>query len=223
MAFGLLATGFERKRLIDVKSEIEASLKLTLGANINLLPSSVLSQLVGVFSDRESDLWELLEEVYNSAYPDSASGLSLDNVAAITGVRRLEATYSTVVVTATGSAGTIIPAGTVFSVTGSPAQPLRPWPRPRSRSEARLILSAKLKPRVQSTHRSGLWRRSILQLRVLDSVTNADAADVGRDEETDSELRVRRETELPVVWQLNRRGDPGQDPGLNRRESGNCL
>ena len=77
MAFGLTSSGFNPKRLIDIKTEIENELKATFGNSINLLPSSVLGQLVGIMSDREKELWELAEAVYNSQYPATAEGVTL--------------------------------------------------------------------------------------------------------------------------------------------------
>jgi uncharacterized phage protein gp47/JayE len=116
MAFGLTQSGFVSKRIADIQTEIETSLRSELGNSINLLPSSVFGQLVGIFSERESELWELAEAVYNSQYPATAEGLTLDNVVSLTGLTRQPGTRSTVDLIFKGTAGTIIPAGSVFSV-----------------------------------------------------------------------------------------------------------
>lgn len=121
MAFGLSETGFERKRLDDIKTEIEAELRVVFGPYINLLPQGVFGQLVGIFAERESLIWELGEDVYNSQYPDTASGAALDNVVAITGIVRKEATESVQRDQLLfGTAATFVPAGTIFSVDGNP-------------------------------------------------------------------------------------------------------
>jgi uncharacterized phage protein gp47/JayE len=121
MAFGLTDAGFELKRLADIKAEIESKLRAELGSAINLLPESVFGQLVSIFSERESLVWELAEDVYNSAYPDTASGASLDNVVALTGITRQGATKSKVLgVRLFGTAGTLVPATTGLSVDGNP-------------------------------------------------------------------------------------------------------
>lgn len=116
MAFGLTLSGFVAKRIADIQTEIETSLRSELGNSINLLPSSVLGQLVGIFSERESEIWELVEAVYNSQFPATAEGLTLDNVVSLTGLTRQPGTRSTVDLIFKGTAGTIIPAGSVFSV-----------------------------------------------------------------------------------------------------------
>lgn len=117
MAFGVTSQGFIKKRLVDVKTEIETSLRASLGKNINLLSASVFGQLVGIFSERESLLWEALEGAYNSQYPDSADGVSLDNVGAIVGVARIPARATVQKnLHLFGTAGTLVPAGTQVAV-----------------------------------------------------------------------------------------------------------
>lgn len=117
MAFGVTPQGFIKKRLVDVKTEIENSLRASLGKNINLLSASVFGQLVGIFAERESLLWEALEGAYNSQYPDTADGVSLDNVSAIVGVTRIAARATIQKnLHLFGTAGTLVPQGTQVSV-----------------------------------------------------------------------------------------------------------
>lgn len=119
MSFGLDSEGFNAKRLADIEAEIDEALKSTFGPAINTLPQSVFGQLKGIFAERESLLWELAEAIYNSQYPDTSEGTSLDNVAAITALTRLPALKSRIEGQALfGTISTLIPAGTVFSVTG---------------------------------------------------------------------------------------------------------
>ena len=121
MAFGLTDAGFEIKRLGDIKLEIEEKLQATLGSSINLLPESVFGQLVAIFAERESLIWEGMDDVYNSAYPDTALGASLDNVVALTGIVRQPAQPSIQKnLRLFGTSGTIVPLGTVVSVLGNP-------------------------------------------------------------------------------------------------------
>lgn len=120
MAFGLSETGFSKKRLEDIKTEVQSELRSVYGDQVNLLETSVLGQFVGIFSERESKIWELAEDVYNSQYPDSSEGIPLDNVASITGVTRLGATTSTVPGQLFfGTVATVIPIGTIISVSGN--------------------------------------------------------------------------------------------------------
>ena len=121
MTFGVTNEGFIRKRLSDIRLEIEETLRTSLGNQINLLPESVFGQLVGIISERESLIWELSEDVYNSSFPDTAFGASLDNVTALTGITRQGAQESQIFgVRLFGTALSVVPAGTQFQVQGNP-------------------------------------------------------------------------------------------------------
>lgn len=121
MTFGVTPEGFVKKRLADIKTEIENEVRAVFGNQINLTPQSVFSQFIGILADRESALWELAEDTYNSQYPDTAEGIALDNIASISGIIRLAAQQSRVRnVILRGDVGTLVPPGTVFSVSGSP-------------------------------------------------------------------------------------------------------
>ena len=117
--FGLTAQGFVRKRIEDIEAEINDSFRTAFGEQINLDDRSRFGQIRGIFAERESLIWELAELVYNSQYPDTAIGTSLDNVVRITGITRLEATKSVVTVNLLGTAATIVPGGTILSVDGN--------------------------------------------------------------------------------------------------------
>ncbi len=122
MTFGLTPQGFVKKRLADIRVEIENEVRAVFGNQINLTPQSVFSQFIGILAERESSLWELAEDTYNSQYPDTAEGVALDNIASISGIIRLAAQQSRVRnVHLFGDLGTTIPSGTVFSVLGSPS------------------------------------------------------------------------------------------------------
>jgi uncharacterized phage protein gp47/JayE len=121
MAFGLTATGLEIKRLADIKPEIEDILRQRLGNSINLMPEAVFGQIVGTFSERESEIWEKVEDVYHSQYPDDSEGASLDNAVAFSGIRRLESAKSVQRNQLLfGDVGTTVPVNTQFSVNGNP-------------------------------------------------------------------------------------------------------
>lgn len=120
MASSLTPQGYLLKKLEDTKIEIENDLKTALGPGINLIPDQLLGQIVGIISERETLLNELGEDLYYSQYPTTANGISLDNVVAITGIKRLPGIPSTVTAVASGVQGTIIPAGSQVSVFGNP-------------------------------------------------------------------------------------------------------
>jgi uncharacterized phage protein gp47/JayE len=121
MSYGITDNGLIVKRLADIKEEIETSLKAELGAGINLDARSPLGQLVGIFAAAIASQWELDEQIYNSEYPDTAEGASLDDVASITNITRLASTKSKATARVTGTALTPVPLGFIASVSGNTA------------------------------------------------------------------------------------------------------
>lgn len=132
--YGLTPAGFVGKPQSQILAEIQTALKQTFGANINLGPESNFGQLAGIFSEREALIWQLAEAVYASQYPGGAEGTSVDNILALNNLRRLLATptrtnpapltqsngitlYGLVLF---GSAGTVIPAGSIIQNTAAP-------------------------------------------------------------------------------------------------------
>lgn len=122
MPYGVLITGFSRPRLIDIQTDLNASIKSEFGAAADTASAnSVFTNLVGILSERLDLLWQAGQDDYNSLYPDTAFGVSLDDVGAISGVPRLGPLASVATsVNLFGTAGTPIPAGTQFSVEGAP-------------------------------------------------------------------------------------------------------
>jgi uncharacterized phage protein gp47/JayE len=114
--YGVTDAGFSRKTLTEAQDEWIAKFRASFGASINVNPESRFGTLIGIFAEREASIWEVLEAIYNAQFPDSASGVSLDNVMGITGTIRRTATKSTATVTATGTPTTLLPAGRVFQV-----------------------------------------------------------------------------------------------------------
>lgn len=119
--FGVTETGFIIPKLSEIQTDVNESLMTTFGSDVDLSGSSVFGQLSGIFAERESLIWQAMQDVYNSQYPDTAFGTSLDNVGALTAIQRRGALASTLnSVKLFGTAGTNIPSGTQFSVINQP-------------------------------------------------------------------------------------------------------
>lgn len=106
----LTATGFERPRLPELKTQLDADLTAAFGP-INTGPDSVLGQLNGIHAAALDDLYEMAEDVYNSMYPATAEGVSLDRAVALLGLTRIPAAPVIVTASVFGTQGTIVPAG----------------------------------------------------------------------------------------------------------------
>ena len=197
MTFGITPDGLVIKTLADIDAEIDTALRATFGAQINTSAQSVFGQLKGIFAEREALLWELLSDLYNAQYPATSEGVSLDLAAALTGHVRLPARASRIEeVELSGTAGTIVPAGVIFSVADNPDA--------RFKTELEVTIEAGGTVLVDcialETGPIEVVEDTLTQIDTpiagLDSVTNPLPAIIGRDLETDAELRIRRNGNL---------------------------
>ena len=94
--YGLLESGFVRKDAVIIQAELEQTFKDGWGNDVDLSPKSPDGILIGIWTEKFAELWELCEALYFSAFPDSATGAALDNAASLVGISRLPARYSTV-------------------------------------------------------------------------------------------------------------------------------
>ena len=113
--FGVTPEGFKVKRLIDCKNQLE-ELFINEFGDVNLDAQSVIGQIIGIFSKVFADIWENDLDVYLSQYPNSASGISLDNVVALNGIVRLQAEQTKVVGVVTGNENTFIPSNSLAKI-----------------------------------------------------------------------------------------------------------
>jgi hypothetical protein len=116
--YGLTALGFVPKPLTVVRAEIESVLTTLIGPLV-LGDKSWLGQIVGVFAERESSVWDIAQVLYAAFDPDSATGAALDAVCALTGTLRPAAAPTTVLMTLTGTPTTLVPAGSLSTSSSS--------------------------------------------------------------------------------------------------------
>ena len=196
----ITASGFSVKRLSDILSEINSEFQGNFGDNIDLEPSSPLGQIIGIFSERESLIWELAEDLYSSQYPDTSDGRSLDLTASLTGTTRRPASFSTISNgQARGDENTDVPRGTIIETSAG-------------------IQFETLSDATINIADGGEWRTANIPMRAIDSgpqlaaagtlseivtpisgmdsFTNLSDAILGADSETDAELKLRRRQEL---------------------------
>lgn len=91
---GVTPAGFDRKTLEEILDEIELQQLADIDPTLDQEGDALLGQLNAVMANGFGELWEVLEAVYNSQYPDTAGDISLDNVSAITGTTRQGQTFS---------------------------------------------------------------------------------------------------------------------------------
>ncbi len=82
------ATGFKRKTLQEIRSEIETGFKEVFGPDFETSVDSPNGLLISQMALPLSKVWELAQEIFISRDPDEATGIALDFNAALNGLFR---------------------------------------------------------------------------------------------------------------------------------------
>lgn len=106
----LTPQGFERPRLNELKAELDRLFIEALGP-VNTNADSVTGQIIGIFSAALDDAYEALQNTYDSMYPFSAEGTSLDGAVSFVGLERLAAAPTNVNAICYGVEGMLVPQG----------------------------------------------------------------------------------------------------------------
>jgi uncharacterized phage protein gp47/JayE len=202
MAYGVTATGFVSKPLEQILESLGARQRSTLSANLNTDPKTPAGQLNGIFGAELREGWEVLQDVYNAQNPDTNGGVSQDAVAALTGTVRKSENKSALPMRLSLAAGATVPAGAVVARdlgSGVPSTTDR-FVAPSAVTNA--SGSAGAFDLVFEGETEGPLFAPAGPLLIVTPVsgwTSAAAlsdATLGRLDETDPELRLRREQEL---------------------------
>lgn len=139
---GLTDKGFEVKDLSEVISELRAEASGSFkdlapdGEIVDTSDSSVLGRLTRLVAPSLSDLWEAAQDVYSAFDPDTATGISLDNLVKYSRMTRRLGEASTVTIKLVAEEGTILPENSSVGGTGS-----QRWRMPPSLSFAKEVSS----------------------------------------------------------------------------------
>jgi len=104
-------TGFKRERFEDVFASMEEKARETFGETVNTSARSPLGIILRIVAWVLARLWQDAEDIYNSAYVNTAEGVSLDRLGPYVGVSRILDQYATGHVVLTGTPGYIVQAG----------------------------------------------------------------------------------------------------------------
>lgn len=190
--YGVSSTGFKRKRLDQLLAELNAEVKSIFGDNFNTSPESPDGQINGAISESNANLWELGEEAYNAFNPSAATGITLSNLVQLNGITRLPATSSRALLSITGTSGTLIPAGSLISTLDTGDQFTTEIDLTlNGGGTGSVFASAVLTGEINAL--TGTLTIIDTPITGWDTVTNSADATVGTNEETDVELRARRE------------------------------
>lgn len=181
--------------LTEILAERENVCKDLFGDDFIISGESSVANLQAVDADREYEIQELLLFLANQLDPDQAEGLWLDYICALNNISRYTATKSTIPLTIHGTAGTTKNAGEITIVDDSTDEYYINTSAFVIGDEGTVNITA------QATSYGAITALSTSTFSLktpsigIDSITynTEGTATVGRDTETDDELRARRE------------------------------
>lgn len=199
MAYGITESGFERKTFEVLKQEVIDAHKSALGNELNTSASSNYTNQTTPILLKISELWELVEAVYNANDPNFSSGEALDRMGLLTGTERLDPVKSTVTATVNLDNGTSIAAGDLIaSVDGNPDARFVSTELVENTSGITDDFDVAMEAEDSGVVVCNAGTLTVIESPIvgLNSITNALDADLGSDLETDAAYRVRRVEDL---------------------------
>lgn len=187
----LTSAGLVVSRLSDRLAQLVTAMQIVFGADINTDPSSVDGQTLGIFAESINNIDQLIEAVYQSFNPQTATDMALSRLVQLNGITRLPGSYSKVTLTCSGTQGTVIPIGSlVQSADGSET-----W---KTLLNATIggtgQVNVQAQPLTMGPVAAAIGTLTTIATPVYgwQTVTNAATATLGTSEETDEQLRIRR-------------------------------
>ena len=180
--------------LMEILAEREEVCRATFGDDFFITGESAVANLQSVDADREFDIQELLLYIASQLDPNQAEGIWLDYICALNNISRYRATKSTIPITVTGTVGTAKNIGDILIVDGTSDEYY-------TNNEAFVIGqdgTANVQFQATSWGEITALSTSSFSLKTPSSgitsvaYNTAGTAVVGRDTETDEELRSRR-------------------------------
>lgn len=188
---------------IATTDEIATDLKAALtapdvyGSDINLESQSPDGQMVGIFAQADSDVLDLLVEIYNTFDVDAAYGISLQRLVAINGMTIKGGTFTTTPVNVTANAAGTLPGLDQTAVTPYQVQDANTvWTLISSYAFGGAGTQALVFQAATYGPITPLPNTIAIQATPLSFVTSVNnptvtGAVIGQDEETDVQLRTR--------------------------------
>lgn len=199
---GITAAGFAAPRASDYLAAIRSAINSRLVA-LGLTPLAdddwdrdvVYGLLSAVLATELGSLAQALQGVVDARSIQNATGTALDAIGLVRGIARNGATSSSATVTITGTVGRVFPAGSLLQ--GGGTDDLAQW---ATSADATVASGGTVDVAVTCTE-TGAVSAAIGEIDTVVSAvdgitaaTNAAAATVGRDLETDADYRVRLQT-----------------------------
>jgi hypothetical protein len=196
--YGVTPTGFNRPTLQELKAQIEADQLSEISPTLDVSSDALVGQMNGIFARQLDIAWEALETGYHGFDPDAAEDVLLVSLAKLTGTERRAATASIVACTVGLDEGTTLEAGVHFAhVQDKPDVRFTPKENFTAPSDG-LHTGVTFVCEHVGPVAAAAGTLTVIATPVVgwSSITNPLDAALGRNVDTDEELRVRREQQL---------------------------
>lgn len=215
---------FDKKPIDVIREDVKQQFKNEIGQDIELRPSSPITQVINATAIEISKQWDAAEAAYYASFYEDSFGEQLDKQLALAGFRRQSLRGATGEVTFTSEGGASedinIPEGTVVTTERTDTRPAIPFETTETvtlfRDETSITVGIEaLEPWQTDVDRQWLGEETNLEsgtvtvlqdpIAGIDTVTNSNPTGdqsldftEGRDRETDAEFKNRYEASLAV-------------------------
>lgn len=186
----LTKLGYKRETYEEILARTETKAKELFGQDANTSSRSALGFILRIIAWSISLVWQDNENVYYSAYRNTAEGKQLDNLLPYAGITRNPASSAYGDVTFTGEANTLIPLGTIVSKADDTLY--------YTAEEKRISSNGTITIEVVAQELGSVGNADIGEINALltsisgiESVSNPQAITNGQERESDVEVRKR--------------------------------
>lgn len=186
----MTTSGYLAPDIADVRSEFRTRFQTLAGFTPDWNVDDALTVLSEVCISLIMENAEAVQNIYDAFNPNNATGRPLENLAALALVERQPATKSRASVTMTGVGGTVVPSGRVIENTVTKTRWVLTTNVTLAGGSGTGIFEAELDGAVPAD--AGTLTRIVTPVAGWNAATNPAQATLGREEERDDELRLRR-------------------------------
>lgn len=198
--YGVSNAGFLRKPVFAIRADIEASQHAEISPNLDLSSATPWGQNNGIIANEIGIAWEILEICYQAFDPDMAEGFLMESLCKLTGTERRAAGHSLVTLECDLEDGVTLESGVHFAAVNGDSTslwtPVVDFTAPSTGTHAVVFQSENTGPIPAQPNTITVVHTVIPG---WSAVNNPLAAQVGRNVDTDEELRARREAQLTAA------------------------
>lgn len=178
----------------DVKTQVQNEFKEALGQDLSLEDSTPQGRLIDAETIARKAVLTNNAQIANQLNPNTASGVYLDAICAITGTTRNGATRTQVLATVSGVPGTVIPAGSQAKTSaGDLFSIVNNYTIPGNGSGNTYFQAAETGPVACAIN---TLTQIVTAVPGWETINNPIAAVIGTDMESDSSLRLKRAQQI---------------------------